>query len=57
MKTVWLVFVILCSIGNVVNVVYLWHTGGQPDWFVWLSSISFSIGVALKSFEDLTQTS
>lgn len=53
MKIVWNLFVLVAAGSNVYWVADAWHTGGQPDWFVWSSSILFSIGVAIDCLQNL----
>lgn len=53
MKIIWELFVLVAACVNTYWVAAAWHTGAQPDWFVWTSSILFSIGVALDCLKNL----
>ena len=53
MKLIWNLLILIAGAYNAYDVARLWHDGGQPDSFVYLSSIFFSIGVAMTGFEGL----
>lgn len=48
MKTAWNWFVLLCNVINAIVVSASWYSGEPAWWFVWASSIYFSVDMALK---------
>ena len=53
MKNVWLVLVAVCAVGNAMWVAYDWHVGVSANWFVWGSSILFSLDVLIDCVGEL----
>lgn len=45
--------VFVASVANAISVAIAWYSGFPPDWFVWTTSILFSIGVAINCLKDL----
>jgi len=53
MGYVWNLLMVVAGAYNAYSVGCLWHDGGQPDFFVYSSSILFSIGVAMNGLEGI----
>lgn len=47
--------VLACALINAYVVAIKWYDGADPTWFVWLSSIFFSIDMAIKALGDLLE--
>jgi hypothetical protein len=54
--TIWNLIVLFSASTNAIAVGVMWHNGSDPTWFVWVSSIMFSIGVAVESLSDLVKS-
>lgn len=50
---IWNVLLIVAGCFNTVNAVASWSYGWSPDWFIWMSSILFSIGIVLDGLHGL----
>lgn len=53
MNKAWNIILVICASGNAIGAAVTWHSGGQPGWFIWTSSILFSVGVAIRAIDDL----
>lgn len=53
MGTAWNVLILACAVLNAVWVGLAWYNGEPAWWFVWLTSIIFSVEVGLVALRDL----
>jgi hypothetical protein len=53
MVTAWNLLILACAVINAVCVGVAWYNGEPAWWFVWLTSIWFSVEVALIALRDL----
>lgn len=55
MKRAWNWLALFCAAGNAIWVGVAWYNGDPVWWFVWASSIAFSIDVGLNCIRDLLE--
>lgn len=55
MLKAWNWFILLAATFNAVFVAVAWYNGEPAWWFVWLSSIVFSVDVGLVCIRDLME--